>query len=140
MLERSCLIALLVNPLMMLIWRYIHICCQGSLEQYLQYFYKHTYFLARASSKCWKLTAGAEWNFCKDKDKWLDYRLGDILRGWLKKNGSTKYLNNNQDNFNNFTYLAFVYQHLHLQSLHTHEWSKLTIHLWYSEFGPEDPY
>jgi len=30
----------------------------------------------------------------KNKDKWLDYRLGDILRGWLKKNGSTKYLNN----------------------------------------------
>ena len=30
----------------------------------------------------------------KNKGKWLDYRLGDILRGWLKKNGSTKYLNN----------------------------------------------
>ena len=32
--------------------------------------------------------------FFYKKDKWLNYRLGDILRGWLKKNGSTKYLNN----------------------------------------------
>ncbi len=30
----------------------------------------------------------------KNKDKWLNYRLGDILRGWLKKKESTKYLNN----------------------------------------------
>lgn len=26
-------------------------------------------------------------------NRWLDYRLGDILRGWPKKNGSIKYLN-----------------------------------------------
>ena len=30
----------------------------------------------------------------KNNNKWLGYRLGDILRGWIKKNGSVKYLNN----------------------------------------------